>query len=1229
MSWVAWPKDDGKGLSRYVLPEASDRVRTASAPADLEARGELDAVAREIYDALAIRDIRWARARYHPDDALQIVRPPGDILTGAGDGTCLDLALLFAGVALGKELLPLVVVLEGHALVAVSRTTERRKATGSERRSAEGDWTGEGLLTNSDKLKQMVDEGRYVLVECTGFAASEGALPATLPEGRGRDDGRLSWAEAVRAGREQLEQINRPLLFAVDVAVLQDYSRFEPFDPLGQGIAALKPDLRLRFAEIFEDYRVVGGRERQLAALDTFAADPNHRYLLLTGQAGMGKTALLVEWIRRLGLRSDVQVVYHFISRQYGTAARQDVMASLVSQAAVAWGSPVDPGMVGASVIELETAWLKLLRAKPSQEVIVVLDGVDEAEAAGWEVPRGLLPDTLPAKVHVVVSARTMAGRDWGDRLGLRDAATESVERFDEAGVGDVLAAAGVPDWVRAPGPLATLRERTDGDPFYLRLLVEALTRGEVTSPADLERHPRQLEAYLTGWWADLTAPASDPAVQALLGYLVVARGPLARDELVGIDTGDALSGFTVDAALSRVGRFVVGNPRTGVALAHWRLQEFAERALTPDGCRDYARRLLAWCGRWRDHRSRYALVYGPGQYLEQKAPEDLLEVTALLTDMVFQKARIEEADDAAGLFADLAHLLEELARVRPPSTTRQPLSALTGVAFEAEDARARWLQPDRLVDLIAEGEAAEAFRRLRLLGPQPVGQWWDAAALILAWASAPTHPDAARELLSHTGGDAIWDGLRVLRDRVRARLDGLPEPVLEMWFPPHTLPEVSDERMATAALDRLGGAPLYERGISGLPPPDRDPVFTRGAEAGTYLAEDDAPTLVAFARDAPGPGDALLTRYINLFAANPYALYRNRSLLSVLAAVVCLPLLYQSVSHALHLLESAFAPAGVRFSEFARLAMLAQRAASGDAGAQVDIEDKRLGAMNQAGALGAVRGQGDLWGHNTRRLAAHAEMLARVVGDTAEAKEWLHQAVELPFGYAGYRAPACLALAEAVAVAAPGDSALQLAALAAALKSAHNIQEPAFCALTTARVTTLMNWWNSVPEDLPALVATFADDPAAAQFSPQHRLGEQFNERSHSDHLDATYISHLTTPQEIAGALGLPPLAVTQLNENAQPDTVLLPDAAFAPFVAAYLSARIVAADLPPAEQAQLLRLLVPSAAGDATELDRVLGRLITVLPNLTTDELEDLTTVLESRQTLEPVGQWAEWRP
>jgi tetratricopeptide (TPR) repeat protein len=240
MPWAAWPKDDGKGLARYVLPEVSDKVRTASNTADLEARGELDAVAREIYEALAAQDIRWARARYNPDDAVQNVRPPGDILTGAGDGTCLDLALLFAGVALGKQLLPLVIVLEGHALAAVSRTTERGDATGSERQRAEIDWTREGLLTNSDKLKQMVDEGRYVLVECTGFAVSDIALSATRPEGRGRINGRLDWGEAVRAGREQLEEVSRPLLFAVDVAALQDYSHFKPFDPLGQGTAALR-----------------------------------------------------------------------------------------------------------------------------------------------------------------------------------------------------------------------------------------------------------------------------------------------------------------------------------------------------------------------------------------------------------------------------------------------------------------------------------------------------------------------------------------------------------------------------------------------------------------------------------------------------------------------------------------------------------------------------------------------------------------------------------------------------------------------------------------------------------------------------------------------------------------------------------------------------------------------------------------------------------------------------
>jgi hypothetical protein len=163
---------------------------------------------------------------------------------------------------------------------------------------------------------------------------------------------------------------------------------------------------------------------------------------------------------------------------------------------------------------------------------------------------------------------------------------------------------------------------------------------------------------------------------------------------------------------------------------------------------------------------------------------------------------------------------------------------------------------------------------------------------------------------------------------------------------------------------------------------------------------------------------------------------------------------------------------------------------------------------------------------------------------------------------------------------------------LSAALESAHNVQEPAFCALTTARVNTLTAWWAASPFDLPALVRAFVDDPFAGRFSPRHRIGERFDRRTRDDHLPIGYISELRTHDEVAAALGIPRLAVARLNAEAEPEWVVLPPE-FAPMVAVWLSALVAASDLPSVHRARLTATLVPSAAPDPTALDAVLGRL------------------------------------
>ena len=180
-----------------------------------------------------------------------------------------------------------------------------------------------------------------------------------------------------------------------------------------------RADARLRLSGVLHYNGVVGGRTRELGALDAFLAAATPQHLVLTGQAGMGKTALLAEWVRRLDARGDVDVVHYFISRQHGTATGYgDLLGSLLTQAAAL--SRAEPPRAADGVAELETRWLQLLQ--PGSDVlrqrpmVVVIDGIDEAEAARWRVPRVLLPTVLATDVHMVVSARTMADREWPAR---------------------------------------------------------------------------------------------------------------------------------------------------------------------------------------------------------------------------------------------------------------------------------------------------------------------------------------------------------------------------------------------------------------------------------------------------------------------------------------------------------------------------------------------------------------------------------------------------------------------------------------------------------------------------------------------------------------------------------------------------------------------------------------------------------------------------------------------
>lgn len=227
-----WSKIDHLGLAYHVTREARKALSLDLNVLDLlrQENGKHEIV-KVIYNTLLERRVQYAlepRATEKPKPTQEI-RTPSEILESLREGTCLDLALLVCGVCLACELIPILIILDGHALVAVSLNHGMYEW---DRRGRNEDGLFKNALVTEEKaeqLLQLIEDGYYLPLECTGAAYSQ-SLSGKTPEGTGRGpDGTLTFERAVEAGRQQFDpQYGRRFLYAIDVAVAHCFHEMEP-----------------------------------------------------------------------------------------------------------------------------------------------------------------------------------------------------------------------------------------------------------------------------------------------------------------------------------------------------------------------------------------------------------------------------------------------------------------------------------------------------------------------------------------------------------------------------------------------------------------------------------------------------------------------------------------------------------------------------------------------------------------------------------------------------------------------------------------------------------------------------------------------------------------------------------------------------------------------------------------------------------------------------------------
>ena len=273
------------------------------------------------------------------------------------------------------------------------------------------------------------------------------------------------------------------------------------------------------------------GRQTTLQALeDWLSAADSPPYLLLTAEAGRGKSALLVRWTETVKA-TKILVPVSIWAR---TNSARVALGSLARWLAVQHGlSPAEVSFGAAEELEREVRSLLERDLPPMKRILVVLDGLDEA--SGWTPD---FPSPPGAGIKVVISARLYGefstSDQWRAHLRLSSARDVSLPGLEEDDIRELIHSAG------ALGEDLThqLFINTQGDPLLLKLYRDEMGKGGQWTVARLRTIQPGYGGFFEEWWKDqrtLRGGTVTSGMQAVLAVLSLAEGPMFFEEIADL----------------------------------------------------------------------------------------------------------------------------------------------------------------------------------------------------------------------------------------------------------------------------------------------------------------------------------------------------------------------------------------------------------------------------------------------------------------------------------------------------------------------------------------------------------------------------------------------------------------------------------------------------------------------------------------------------------------------
>jgi hypothetical protein len=304
---------------------------------------------------------------------------------------------------------------------------------------------------------------------------------------------------------------------------------------------------------ILERTRDFVGRQHVFQRVDQFIGSTRSGYFKIEGDPGLGKSAILAEYVRR------TLCLAHFNVRALGivTTAQflQNICAQLIAEANLPYPSlPAEATRDGAFLLKLlhEAAH----KQEPGANIIIAIDALDEVDLATHPAGANILflPPTLPDGVYFIVTSRQVdvpfnvqAVQVVLDLMSFPAENRKDVETY----LRGALDRPAMRNWIDRQGGLTVesfiqiMVKLSESNFMYLRYVLPEIEKGAYKE-LKIDKLPKGLDGYYHSHWIHMGMTAKPlPRVKIRLVYVLCeARQPvtrgfiahLARDPTLQID---------------------------------------------------------------------------------------------------------------------------------------------------------------------------------------------------------------------------------------------------------------------------------------------------------------------------------------------------------------------------------------------------------------------------------------------------------------------------------------------------------------------------------------------------------------------------------------------------------------------------------------------------------------------------------------------------------------------